>query len=159
MNKSAPLSTPATFWNQVTLCCFFLDPQVICVQMPQCAQSLTGHNGESAHVCVKSLYIEMSPIVSADAPTKPHIAAAAALRATAACVLHYILMRCDPAAVYPLVMLRRVLLQHHSNLCLSTFQVDTAFLEICTTIEPWVCSANTPELTTFSQPIVVGVAM
>ena len=23
------------------------------------------------------------------------------------------------------------------NLCLSTFQVDTAFLEICTTIEPW----------------------
>ena len=29
------------------------------------------------------------------------------------------------------------------NLCLRTFQVDTAFLEICTTTEPWVCISNT----------------
>ena len=41
----------------------------------------------------RSLYIDMSPIVSADALTKPYSSASAELSATTACVLHHILMR------------------------------------------------------------------
>ena len=55
-------------------------------------------------MCVpRSMYIEMSPIVSADALTKPYNSASGELRATTACVFL--------AAVYPPVVLRRVLLQ------------------------------------------------
>ena len=44
-------------------------------------------------MCVpRSLYIEMSPIVSADALTEPYNSASGELRATTACVLHHILM-------------------------------------------------------------------
>ena len=49
------------------------------------------------------------------------------------------------------------------NLCLRTFQVGTAFLEICTTTEPWVCSSNaspispsSPNLLLFALPFDVS---
>ena len=62
--------------------------------------------------CVsRSLCIDMSPIVSVDALTKPYNSTPAELRATTACVLHHILTRGDPATVYPPVVLRRVLQQ------------------------------------------------
>ena len=47
---------------QVILCCFLLDPQVICVQIPQFSQPSSGHRGESCarisqyqsfHVCAE----------------------------------------------------------------------------------------------------------
>ena len=45
-------------------------------------------------MCVpRSLYIDMSPIVSADALSEPYNSASAELSATTACVLHHILMR------------------------------------------------------------------
>ena len=48
----------------------------------------------SPFICVpRSLYIAMSPIVSADALTNPYNSASAELSATTACVLHHILMR------------------------------------------------------------------
>ena len=105
---------------QVTLGCFLLDPQTICVQMPQFAQSSSGTMARAAlaspsttpFMCVpRSLYIDTSPSVSADALTKPYNSASAELRATTACVLHHILMRWDPATVYPPVVPRRVFLQ------------------------------------------------
>ena len=86
---------------QITLCCFLKDPQVIGVQISQFAQPSLGHNGES---CARisqyhSIYVRTevfvhrySPIVSADALTKPCNSASAELRATTACVLHHFLM-------------------------------------------------------------------
>ena len=63
VNRSAPLSTPATFLKfKSLLCCFLLDPQIIGVQMLQFAQPSSGHNGESCarisqyqsiHVCAE----------------------------------------------------------------------------------------------------------
>ena len=41
------------------------------------------------------------------------------------------------------------------NLCLRTFQVGTAFLEICTTIEPWVCSSNTSPISPSSPNLLL----
>ena len=146
---------------QVTLGCFLCGPQIIAVQMPQFAQSSSGHNGARAalaspsttpFMCVpRSLYIDMSPIVSADALTKPYKSASAELRATTACV-------CTTFRGEEILQ-RRILLLccgvffcNLPNLCLRTFQVGTAFLEICTTTEPWVCFFKyLPNLTIFSQ--------
>ena len=42
------------------------------------------------------------------------------------------------------------------DLCLSTFQVDTAFLEICTTtIVPWVCFSNTSPISPLSPSLLL----
>ena len=65
----------------LTLGSFLLDPQVIGVQMSQFAQHSSGTRARAALaspkttplMCVpRSLYIDMSPIVSADALTKPY---------------------------------------------------------------------------------------
>ena len=54
--------------------------------------------------------------------------------------------------MYPPVVLRRVLLP---NLCLRKFQVGTVFLEICTTIESWVCSSNTSPISPSSPNLLL----
>ena len=58
VNRSAPLSTPATFLKfRSPFAVFFLDPQIIGVQMPQFAQPSSGHNGESC------AYISQDPFI------------------------------------------------------------------------------------------------
>ena len=41
------------------------------------------------------------------------------------------------------------------NLCLRTFQVGTAFLEICATTEPWVCFSNTSPISPSSPNLLL----
>ena len=84
----------------------------------------------------------MNPIVSADALTKPYNSASAELRATTACVLHHILTD-ENLQLCILLWYCGVFFCNLPNLGLSTFQVGTAFLETCTTIELWVCFSNT----------------
>ena len=53
------------------------------------ARATLASHSTTPFTCVpKSLYIDMSPIVSADALTKPYNSASAELSATTACVLH-----------------------------------------------------------------------
>ena len=72
------------------------------VQMPQFAQFPRATMARAAlaspnttpFICVpRSLYIDMSPTVSADALTYPYRSASAEMIAITACVLHHILMR------------------------------------------------------------------
>ena len=41
------------------------------------------------------------------------------------------------------------------NLCLRTFQVGTAFIEICTTTEPWVFSSSSSPISPFSPNLLL----
>ena len=112
VNRSAPLSTPATFskcrshfaaslrstnyWcPNVSICPTLVGPKwqdFIHVRAEVFAPRYQSHcSGRRSHQAVQF--------------------ASAELRATTACDLHHILMRCDRATVYPPVVLRRVLLQ------------------------------------------------
>ena len=90
----------------------------------------------------RSLCMDMTPNVSADALTKPYNSASAEMRATTACVLHHIFNE-EILQLCILLWCCGVFFCNLHNLYLSTFQVGTAFLETRTTIELWVCFSNT----------------
>ena len=114
---------------QVTLGCFLLDPQILvsrCLNLPSprratMARAALASPSTTPFMCVPtSLYIDMSPSISADALTKPYNSASAEARAKTACVSapHGILQQCCG-----------VFFCNMPNLS-ETFHVDTAFLEI-----------------------------